>query len=338
MDTPLLEVKDLQIEYKGRRSLKAVDRVNFELQLGDNLGIVGESGCGKTTLAKSLLGLLPDNGSVVGGAILWDKTDVSHYSENEWNRLRWSDIALVPQNALSSFNPVYRLRDQIVEAIRAHESISVDDARRRTEKLATMVGIDPQRLMDFPHQLSGGMKQRLVIAMALALNPRLIIADEPTTALDVVVQDRIIRQIVELQNELKFAMIYISHDIAVVAETCHLIAVMYAGQIVEYGLTSAVLKKPIHPYTMGLKNAFPELRVDKPLISIPGHPPNLDPPPTGCRFASRCPFATELCRQSEPPMVELPSGQKAACHYVDRALELRELAAKAETWRQVPAG
>lgn len=335
MDTPLLKVKDLQIEYKGRRSLKAVDQVNFEIQPGDNLGIVGESGCGKTTLAKSLLGLLPDNGSVVGGTILWDKVDISRYSEKEWNRLRWSDIALVPQNALNSFNPVYRLRDQIVEAIRAHESVSVDDARQRAAKLATMVGIDPQRLMDFPHQLSGGMKQRLVIAMALALNPRLIIADEPTTALDVVVQDRIIRQIVELQNELHFAMIYISHDIAVVAETCHLIAVMYAGQIVEYGATADVLKKPVHPYTMGLKNAFPELRVDKPLISIPGHPPNLDPPPVGCRFASRCPFATDLCRQVEPPTIELPSGQKAACHYVDQASVLRERAATAETWRQV---
>jgi len=336
MDTPLLEVKNLQIEYKGRRAVRAVDKVNFNLQLSDNLGLVGESGCGKTTLAKSLLGLLPENGSIIGGSILWDGVNVSRYSEKEWNRLRWMDIALVPQNALSSLDPVYRLRDQIVEAIRTHKkNISALEARQAAKELSIMVGIDPQRLLDFPHQLSGGMKQRLVIAMALALSPRLIIADEPTTALDVIVQDRVIRQIVDLQNKLKFAMIYISHDIAVIAETCKMIAVMYAGKLVEYGSTTDVLKNPAHPYTMGLKNAFPELRVVKPLISIPGHPPKLDSPPPGCRFASRCPFVTKLCKEKDPPMVEYASGQMAACHYVDRASELRQLAGMAETWGRV---
>ena len=328
----LLEVKNLRIEYKGRRSVMAVDGVSFNLDFNANLGLVGESGCGKTTLAKSLLGLLSENGSVVGGSIMWDGVDVAHYSEKDWNRLRWSDIAFIPQNALNSLDPVYRLRDQIVEAIRTHRSVSVEEARQEAERLSIMVGIDPQRLMDYPHQLSGGMKQRLVIGMALALDPRLIIADEPTTALDVIVQDRILKQIVELQNKLQFAMIYISHDIAVVAETCHLMAVMYAGKMVEFGLTRSVLKEPVHPYTMGLKNAFPDLRVDKPLISIPGHPPNLGAPLTGCRFAPRCPFATDLCRREEPPLVEYAPGQKAACHYIGKAQEMRQLATRVDTW------
>jgi oligopeptide/dipeptide ABC transporter ATP-binding protein len=338
MTTALLEVSNLQIEYRGKRPVKAVDGVSFRLQLGDNLGLVGESGCGKTTVAKSMLGLLPRNGSIVGGSIMWNGVDVSNYTNEQWAKLRWAEIALIPQNALNSLDPVYRLRDQIVEAIRTHKSIPVQEARRDAEKLSKMVGIDPERLLDYPHQLSGGMKQRLVIAMALALNPRMIIADEPTTALDVIVQDRVIKQIVDLQRELRFAMIYISHDIAVIAETCHLIAVMYAGKIVEYGQIRNVLKNPVHPYTMGLKNAFPELRVVKPLIAIPGHPPSLNPPPSGCRFAFRCPFVTDRCRKEEPILIEVASGHHAACHYTDRAPELRELAKKAETWQRILSG
>ncbi|MCC7359262.1 MAG: ABC transporter ATP-binding protein [Anaerolineales bacterium] len=337
MEAPLLEVSNLQIKYGGSRPVIAVDGVSFQLQLGDNLGLVGESGCGKTTLAKSLLGLLPRNGSVAGGSIRWDGVEVTRFTEKEWNRLRWADIAIIPQNALNSLNPVYRLRDQIVEAIRAHKSVSVQEARQQADQLCRMVGIDPERLLDYPHQLSGGMRQRLVIGMALALKPRLIIADEPTTALDVIVQDRIIRQIVDLQREFRFAMIYISHDIGVIAETCHLIAVIYAGKIAEYGSTRDVLNHPIHPYTMGLKNAFPEIRVEKPLISIPGHPPSLASPPTGCRFASRCPFVGERCLAEEPRLVEHAPGQYAACHYADRAPELRQLAARASTWQKVPA-
>lgn len=333
MANKLLEVTNLQIEYSGIRPVRAVDGVSFKLQLSDNLGLVGESGCGKTTTAKSLLGLLPSNGSIVGGSICWDGVDVTHFTNKQWAGIRWADIALVPQNAMSSLDPVYRLRDQIVEAIRTHKDVSIQEARQQTEKLSKMVGIDPKRLLDYPHQLSGGMKQRLVIAMALALNPRMIIADEPTTALDVIVQDRVLQQIVDLQRQLKFAMIYISHDIAVIAETCHQISVMYAGKIVEYGQIRNVLKNPLHPYTMGLKNAFPEIREPKPLIAIPGHPPSLDPPPPGCRFASRCPFVTSLCHQDEPILVEAESGHFAACHYIDQATELRKSAKMAETWQ-----
>jgi oligopeptide/dipeptide ABC transporter ATP-binding protein len=335
MATTLLEVSNLQIEYGGgERPVKAVDGVSFKLQLGDNLGLVGESGCGKTTVAKSMLGLLPRNGSIVGGSIMWDGIDVTNYTNEQWSKLRWAEIALIPQNALNSLDPVYRLRDQIVEAICTHKSTTVPAARQHAEELSKMVGIDPQRLLDYPHQLSGGMKQRLVIAMALALYPRMIIADEPTTALDVIVQDRVLKQIVDLQRELRFAMIYISHDIAVIAETCHQIAVMYAGKIVEYGQIRDVLKNPVHPYTMGLKNAFPDIRISKPLISIPGHPPSLDPPPIGCRFASRCPFVTDRCRKEEPILVEVGAAHHAACYYADRAIELRGSAKRAETWQK----
>jgi oligopeptide/dipeptide ABC transporter ATP-binding protein len=233
---------------------------------------------------------------------------------------------------MNSLDPVYRLRDQIVEAIRTHDKTSVSAARERAVHLAKLVGIDPQRLMDYPHQLSGGMKQRMVIAMALALNPRLIVADEPTTALDVIIQDRILEQVVQLQREFKFSMVYISHDIAVIAETCQRVAVMYAGQIVEQGPIGQVLKQPAHPYTMGLRNAFPDIRRPKALISIPGHPPTLAPPPGGCRFAPRCPFATPLCREQAPPLVPVGEGQLAACHYVDQAPAMRQAAQQAETW------
>ncbi len=335
MNQVLLDVKDLKVEYRGQPPTRAVDGVSFQLGAGENLGLVGESGCGKTTTARAILGLLPRTASVVSGAVYWDGADITRYTFRQWRRIRWTDIALVPQSAMNSLDPVYRLRDQIVEAIRTHEKISEKAARERAVDLCRLVGIDPQRLMDYPHQLSGGMKQRMVIAMALALSPRLIVADEPTTALDVIIQDRILEQVVQLQRELKFSMIYISHDIAVIAETCQRVAVMYAGQIVEQGNIRDVLKQPAHPYTMGLKNAFPDIRRPKMLISIPGHPPTLAPPPGGCRFAPRCPFATPLCVEKAPPLIDVGGGQLAACHYVDNAPAMRAAAQQASTWTGV---
>lgn len=328
----LLEVSDLKVSYAGSPPTQAVDGVSFRLELGENLGIVGESGCGKTTAAKALLNLLPRRGRISGGSILWDGAELVGMSVQEMNKLRWNDIAFVPQSAMNSLDPVYRLRDQIVEAIRTHEKVSRHDAEERAAELCTLVGIAPERLNDYPHQLSGGMKQRLVIAMALALSPRLIVADEPTTALDVIVQDRILKQIMQLQQKFHFAMVYISHDIGVISETCSQIAVMYAGKFVEYGPVNEVLKHQFHPYTMGLRNAFPDIRNPRRLISIPGHPPNLAPPPVGCRFASRCPFVTDLCRAEEPPLVQVQPNHFAACHYVDLAAEMREQAKDAELW------
>lgn len=328
----LLEVTDLKVTYAGSPPTQAVDGVSFTLELNENLGIVGESGCGKTTAAKAMLRLLPRRGEISGGSILWDGTELVGMKLDQLNKVRWKDIAFVPQSAMNSLDPVYRLRDQIVEAIRTHDSMSKRDAEARASELCTLVGIAPDRLNDYPHQLSGGMKQRLVIAMALALNPRLIVADEPTTALDVIVQDRILKQIVELQAKFHFAMIYISHDIGVISEVCDKIAVMYAGKFVEYGPVREVLKEQFHPYTMGLRNAFPDIRQQRQLISIPGHPPNLAPPPAGCRFASRCPFATERCLTEAPTMVEVGKNHFAACHYPEKSDEMRKMAGDVNVW------
>ena len=330
----LLDVTDLKVTYAGTPPTQAVDGVSFTLELGENLGIVGESGCGKTTAAKAILQLLPRRGEISGGSIRWDGAELVGMPSEQLNKVRWKDIAFVPQSAMNSLDPAYRLRDQIVEAIRTHDSMSRRAAEARAAELCTLVGIAPDRLNDYPHQLSGGMKQRLVIAMALALNPRLIVADEPTTALDVIVQDRILKQIVELQEKFRFAIIYISHDIGVISEVCDKIAVMYAGKFVEYGPVREVLKAQFHPYTMGLRNAFPDIRQQRRLISIPGHPPHLAPPPPGCRFASRCPFATERCLHEEPPMVQVGAGHFAACHYTDKVLELRRLATDVDVWQR----
>jgi oligopeptide/dipeptide ABC transporter ATP-binding protein len=333
MTESLLEVSDLHVQYRAASPVKAVDGISFKVERGSNLGLVGESGCGKTTAARALLKLLPPNGAITGGSIRWRGEDITSYDRGKMNRLRWKEIAFVPQSAMNSLNPVYRLDDQIVEAILTHTKMSKREALERAVEMTRLVGISPDRLRDYPHQLSGGMKQRLVIAMALTLNPDLIVADEPTTALDVIVQDRILKQIIDLQREFQFAMIYISHDVGVIAETCQRIAVMYAGKIVEYGPVRDVLKFPAHPYTMGLKNAFPDIRNPRQLISIPGHPPRLDPPPSGCRFANRCPFVTDLCREEEPPLLEVNPTHVAACHYIDRAPEIRHQARQAETWQ-----
>lgn len=334
MSKPLLDISEIIVEYRGSQTTRAIDHVTFQMFAGENLGVVGESGCGKTTLARAIMGLLPRTGTLAGGNIFWDGTNVTNYTNKDWANIRWKDIALIPQSAMNSLDPVFRIRDQIIEAILAHENVSKQQANERALKLCKLVRIDPERLSDYPHQLSGGMKQRMVIAMALALNPRLIIADEPTTALDVIVQDRIIEQIVELQQTLDFAMIYISHDIAVIAETCQRIIVMYAGKIAEMGALNTVLSVPAHPYTMGLKNAFPDIRNPKPLISIPGHPPNLSPPPNGCRFTSRCPFSTDLCTTEDPPLSEVTPGQFVACHYTEYASDFREQAQQASTWNK----
>jgi peptide/nickel transport system ATP-binding protein len=335
MNDLLLNVSNLKVSYGGNPPVQAVDGVSFILKHGSNLGLVGESGCGKTTMVKAIVGLLPRIGAITGGSILWDGNEISRYTNNQFRRIRWNEISLIPQTAMNCLDPVYRLGDQIVEAILTHESIGKAAAWKRADKLCRMVHVDPMRLLDFPHQLSGGMKQRLVIAMALALHPKLIIADEPTTALDVIVQDRILQQIIDLQIDLKFAMIYISHDIAVVAETCHYIAIMYAGKFVEYGSVKDVLKSPAHPYTMGLENVFPNIRKPKPLVYIAGYPPKLNPPPQGCRFASRCPFVTEKCRKEEPLMDEFTPGHFTACFYADQTPEFREQARRPETWQNI---
>lgn len=329
-----LRVSNLHIQYRvGGRYLKAVDHVSFELPPGKTMGLVGESGCGKSTVAKAILRLLPDD-AVVAGEVCLDGDDVLKMSRRDLRQIRWTKLALITQSAMNSLDPVYRVGDQIVESILAHRAISKRDAWGRAEELFELVGIAPERLRDYPHQYSGGMRQRAVIAMALSLNAGLLIADEPTTALDSIMQDQVLTQIRKLQEQLSRSMILVTHDMAVVAETCETLAVMYAGRIVETGPIAEVLNRPFHPYTMGLRNAFPRIDDERrELISIPGNLPSLLHPPMGCRFAQRCPFSTEHCVTVDPALTPVGDGHFSACHYPELAEEFRGKAEQRETWR-----
>lgn len=327
----------LQTYFKTREGFaKAVDDISFSLKPGENFGLVGESGCGKTTAAKSIIRLLPPNGRIVAGKIVFKGKDLLSVSKEEMRKIRWRDISMISQSAMNALDPVYKVGDQIVEAIMAHTKISRRKAFERTGELFSLVGIEYQRLFDFPHQFSGGMRQRAIIAMSLALNPSLIIADEATTALDVIVQDQILRCITSLLKQFRASMLMITHDISVIAETCDRAAVMYAGKITELGSTVGILKKPYHPYTMGLRNAFPSILGNKKnLISIPGVPPNLVDPPPGCRFSPRCPFSLNICKVDEPLLIQIDTDQFAACHRGREANLLREQAARRESWEKL---
>jgi peptide/nickel transport system ATP-binding protein len=330
---PLLELKNVSIEYKlSDGKLKAVDDVSLKLDNGDILGLVGESGCGKSTLIKGIINLLPSNGKVINGEIYFDDTDLTKLSKEAMRKRRWKEISLITQSAMNSLNPVYRVGDQITEAIIEHDKVSKKIAMEKAKELFDLVGLDRGRLEDYPHQYSGGMKQRAIIAMSLALDPKLIIADEPTTALDVIVQSQILERINDLLNGYSGSMILVTHDVSVVAQTCTKVAVMYGGKIVEYGDVVQVLKKPNHPYTMGLKNAFPSLIGDKKeLVSIAGTPPDLSKRIIGCRFAERCPFAIDQCRVKEVEKTIVADGYYH-CIRNEETDELRKLADFPETW------
>lgn len=330
---PLLEVKDLRVTYHTRRGLlRAVDGISFQVEAGRNLGLIGESGCGKTTVVKSILRLLPRSAETQG-EVLFSGRDLLTLKRTDLDEIRWKEIALVPQSAMNALNPVLKVGDQIVEAMQAHGSIARAAARGRVAELFRLVGLDPVRANHNAHQLSGGMKQRAVIAMALALDPKLIIADEPTTGLDVLVQDQILRQIEEIHRRFSVSLLFVTHDIGIVAETCQRIAVMYAGKIVEQADALALFERPYHPYTLGLMKAYPSVRGSKrELISMPGGPPDLAAALLGCRFTPRCPFALAVCQQEEPEMVETERGNYAACHRLADIEEMREEAAKARTW------
>jgi oligopeptide/dipeptide ABC transporter ATP-binding protein len=331
----LLEVQDLQVYYQSRGSaVRAVDGVSLRIEQGEYFGLVGESGCGKTTLARAILRLLPENCRIVAGSIRLNGRDLTRLSDRDLRPVRWREIAFVPQSAMNSLDPVVRIGDQIVEAIRAHEPVSRAAGLRRAAELFDLVGLDPRRLRDYPHQFSGGMRQRALIAMSLALTPDLIVADEPTTALDVIVKDQILHRMDLAQKQLHKSLLLVTHDISVVAENCDRVAVMYAGQIMESAPTAALLGTPFHPYTLGLKNAFPNLTGEvRELVSIPGAPPDLSRPPGGCRFHPRCPFATALCAAEVPPLLEVAPGHVSACHYPERAGEFRQAVTRPETWR-----
>ena len=312
----ILEVQNLVMYYQTMKGyVRAVDNVSFDVEKGEAMGLVGESGCGKTTIGMSILQLLPENAQVQSGKILFKNEDLLQYSKAEMRAVRWKGVSMIFQAAMNALNPVYRIEDQIIEAIRTHEKVPKQEAKERVAALYKLVGLDPDRARDYPHEYSGGMKQRAVIAMALACNPDIIIADEPTTALDVIVQDQIISEIKKLQQKLHMTMIYISHDISVIAESCERIAVMYAGILAEYANAIDLFKNPMHPYTQALMNSFPSIvGPKKRLIPVPGEPPNLLNPPPGCRFHPRCPLATEICKREVPQFTEYENKHWAACH------------------------
>lgn len=314
----MLEVRDLTMYYKTLRGqVKAVDKVSFDLEKGKALGLAGESGCGKSSMAITILRLLPSNGNILGGSVKMDGKELINLSEEDFRKeVRWKRMSMVFQGAMNALNPVHRIGDQITEAITAHENVSRQQANERMLGLLDMVGINPKRHNEYPHEFSGGMKQRVVIAMALACNPDIIIADEPTTALDVMVQAQVLTAMEGLRRKMGLGMILITHDLAVIAQTCDDVAIMYGGKIVEYGSAKDIYLKPRHPYTMGLVKAFPNIAAEKQKVrSIPGAPPNLLAPPAGCRFNPRCPMATDRCRTEEPLLVKSAVGeQKVACH------------------------
>ncbi len=315
---PVLKVESLKMHYTTMAgSVKAVDGLDFELESGEVLGIVGESGCGKSSLASTLLKLLPTNAQILGGKVLVEGEDVVPMSDAEVRRkIRWTKISLIPQGAMNALNPVFRVGDQIAEAITAHSDVSRGEAQKRTIELLKLVGVDPTRRRHYPHEFSGGMKQRAMIAMSLALNPKILIADEPTTALDVIVQAGIIDLLLSLRGELGAAIILITHDLALVAQMADKVAIMYAGLFVEYGSSKDVYASPLHPYTLGLLGAFADIRKPKEaLVSVPGTPPDLVNPPPGCRFHPRCVYAKEICRTSQPAFTEVKPNHFVSCHF-----------------------
>ena len=313
----LLTVENLSVGYHTRKGfLKSVQGVSFALAEGESLGLVGESGCGKTTIGMSLMGLLPENAAVTDGRILFEDKDLLKLSKKEIRQVRWKKIAMIFQAAMNALNPVHRVSEQIAEAILAHDTeISEETAMKQVESLFQVVGIPPGRMRDYPHQYSGGMKQRAIIAMALSCNPSLIIADEPTTALDVIVQDQILNAIKDFQKRLNVSLIFISHDIAVVADVCDSIGIMFAGQLVEYGNVKDVFDAPMHPYTLSLLASY--LTLDKDIVQLdskPGETPDLVNPTPGCRFSERCTVSKAACSLNTPEWIEISPTHKALCN------------------------
>ena len=314
---PLLVVEDLRTHFKLQDGwVRAVDGVSFRLNDGEALGLAGESGCGKTTTALSLVRLLPSNARIrKGSSIKLFGIDLVPKTEDQLRRYRWREVSIVFQGAMNALNPVRRVGEQIAEPIEIRLGDSKESARRRAGELLELVGIPTKRAAAYPHELSGGMRQRVMIAMALACNPSIVIGDEPTTALDVMVQAQILELLERLRSELGLSLILITHDLSVIAETCDRTLVMYAGKVAEEGPVKRIFTAPRHPYTAKLLGSFPNIQADRrKLETIPGTPPDLRDPPSGCRFHPRCPVAMAVCKEVVPPEVLFPDGVRVACH------------------------
>lgn len=325
----LLAVRDLEVHYRTEDGIvHAVDGVSLELGTESIIGILGESGCGKSTLARSIIRALPENAYIPRGDIEIRGENVTTMSKARLRELRWDTVAFIPQSAMGSLDPVYTIREQLTEVIGAHrQGVPKSESIRRAEEVLEVVGIDSSRLSNYPHQLSGGMRQRVLLAMSLILEPELIIADEPTTGLDVLIRDQILSDIESYRDEFGISVIFVSHDIADLVETSDRLLVMYGGKIVERGPSRQLINEPTHPYTIGLKNSLPELHSDPDdLIAMGMEPPDLLSPPTGCRFVEKCPYAVGECHDAHPEFREVVPGVRSACYRAEEAESLRRQA------------
>ena len=312
----LLEVDNLRTYYLTRKGVvQAVDGVTFNVSEGEVFGLAGESGCGKTTTALSIMKLLPTLAQIVDGEIYFGGTRIVKLDNEGMRELRWKGISMIFQGAMNALNPVLNVGRQIVDAIHAHEDVTKEEAWERAGNLLELVGISRERIKEYPHEFSGGMRQRVMISMALSCNPKFLIADEPVTALDVIIQAQILNLIKDLQEKLHLSIMLITHDLSVLADICDKTAIMYAGKIVESSDITTIFKRPAHPYTQLLIRSFPSLRGEmRELVTIPGAPPKLINPPSGCRFHLRCPYAKAICRKEEPQYMAIQEGHYVACH------------------------
>lgn len=313
----LMQVRDLSVEYKTRLGMvSAVDHVSFDIYEGEILGLVGESGCGKSTMGKALMRMIQPPGRIIGGELIFKGEDIMAYDEKQMQDFRGHKASMIFQDPMTSLNPVQRVDEHLIEAIQVHfPEISKEEALQRASELMERLGIQSNRMSSYPHQLSGGMRQRVMVALGLILNANLIIADEATTSLDVIVEAKLADEFRDIRREFGVTMLVITHNIALVAELSDRLAVMYAGHLVEMGDVYKVFDDPLHPYTQGLLNSVPNIQLDdeKELYKMPGEPPNLTHPPSGCRFHPRCPMAMAICSRIEPDLLEVQPGRHVKC-------------------------
>ena len=315
-DNLLLTIKDLEVHYEARAGIvRAVDHVDLEVMRGETLGLVGESGCGKSTLGFAMLRLIPSPGRIVGGSIIFDGEDLLDKSHESMRHIRGKRISMVFQDPMTSLNPLQKIGDHLVETITTHESVSKEQAWKRAEELVDRLGMSASRLVDYPHQFSGGMRQRIMISLALALGSDLIIADEPTTSLDVIVEAQILDLLKELKAAYSMTLVLITHNMGIVAELVDRVAVMYAAKIVEIADALDLFANPLHPYTQGLLKSIPNIKLlDQEFEIMRGSPPDLITPPSGCRFHPRCPHVMDICSEVDPPMTRAENDNMVACH------------------------